>query len=960
MCVVAPAGWGKTTALEGAVRHNREVRRGVDVMVTVDPATGPVDLLEMLAGACDQPFDGVRDVRSWVAARAPQQVSFLFDDAHLLGATDTLCELIRSAPDNAHFVLAGREAVIDTDAPTIGKDDLAFDRSELDSLAAHTSTEPTSLDGLGAWPLAIDVATNTGVASGVGETIVEQLLAALDEATRRAVEVLAVVGWADDEMLRALGIGRTARELANELPLLRYDGSVVRAHDLLRQSRSPEPSVANELRRDVARIQVGREDREAAAALLAAADEWEDALDVLGEAPLGVLGARDLTLARWWTDRIPVELADHPTACLFRAIVARRQDPSQPSVRSELDRAAAGFRARQLPRGELAALTMLGYIHANVTGETEQVLAVHARVVELERGGCVAARGLALLGDGVMSLHTGEYREAVASLDQIPAASLTPEWQGIADWHHAMALIGLGRPDEATSLLADSTAPAPYEQDGVIDVMARFVAGDPADAAARIAAKLVDADRLPPRARVDIGLRGLEVLAAVGDSALTDRARRLVVDHMGVDDERVRSILTLNDLHRVIENGAEGEAAQALRTRFPHGFTGHADQLTVRRHLGPAYVLLPDHRAELDELDLPGTWPRSRQIARCFVSARDGEVGAVDVPTDVGLTVSVLGLRWATELATRLHAHDSPDAGVLTNGLLETFPRAFIEQVLKLQSSDDTVLAEAATSLSGSLPRPPARPVRIELLGPARLWRGGDLADDRDWRRERVRALLALLVVHGSIGRERAAALLWPDLEPQKSSANLRVTLSYLQNVLDPERTPNLPAWIVRTRGSTLVLHRDEYVDVDVMAFEELGHHAERLEVEGDVYGSLDYRMQAIGLWRGDPFQDTAYEDWIQPEIVRLRHALLRHLIRSAELLPTVGRVEEAIQLAGRALAVEPTAENASRALVAAHLARSDIGSARAAYRACLDSLRDLGLTPEPSTLEQGHRLGLR
>ena len=62
--------------------------------------------------------------------------------------------------------------------------------------------------------------------------------------------------------------------------------------------------------------------------------------------------------------------------------------------------------------------------------------------------------------------------------------------------------------------------------------------------------------------------------------------------------------------------------------------------------------------------------------------------------------------------------------------------------------------------------------------------------DDPDWRRAHVHALMLLLVVRSELRREEAGALLWPDLDDKKAAANLRLTLHYLQNVLNLTRRP--------------------------------------------------------------------------------------------------------------------------------------------------------------------------
>ena len=78
--------------------------------------------------------------------------------------------------------------------------------------------------------------------------------------------------------------------------------------------------------------------------------------------------------------------------------------------------------------------------------------------------------------------------------------------------------------------------------------------------------------------------------------------------------------------------------------------------------------------------------------------------------------------------------------------------------------------------------------IAIEVLGPTRVFVDGRPVDNASARRARVRQLLALLVVEPRLRRDRAMALLWPDLDQTAASRNLRVTLTYLRQLFREPR----------------------------------------------------------------------------------------------------------------------------------------------------------------------------
>lgn len=68
------------------------------------------------------------------------------------------------------------------------------------------------------------------------------------------------------------------------------------------------------------------------------------------------------------------------------------------------------------------------------------------------------------------------------------------------------------------------------------------------------------------------------------------------------------------------------------------------------------------------------------------------------------------------------------------------------------------------------------------------------------WRRSHVRELCLHLVLVEDAGRDVIVRRLWPDLEPRAGARNLRVTLSHLADVLDPDRRKGTGSDLVEDR----------------------------------------------------------------------------------------------------------------------------------------------------------------
>jgi len=252
--------------------------------------------------------------------------------------------------------------------------------------------------------------------------------------------------------------------------------------------------------------------------------------------------------------------------------------------------------------------------------------------------------------------------------------------------------------------------------------------------------------------------------------------------------------------------------------------------------------------------------------------------------------------------------------------------------------------------LLSEVPIPPPEPVRVEVFGPVQIRRGGEVVADRHWRRERVRQLLLLLVDRRAIRRAEVADVLWPELDADAVSSNLRTTLSYLHGILEPHRRSGEAPYVLQQDGGILRLADDESFTVDAWDLERILDRAAATERDGLVSASLSYLLDALALWRGPYLEDVAAEQWAEPARRRMHERVTTAGIRASELLVAGGRAHNAPRPARTALEADPWSEGAYRALAAAHLATGDRPAAKRALTACRHMLTELGVEPDPAT----------
>ena len=195
--------------------------------------------------------------------------------------------------------------------------------------------------------------------------------------------------------------------------------------------------------------------------------------------------------------------------------------------------------------------------------------------------------------------------------------------------------------------------------------------------------------------------------------------------------------------------------------------------------------------------------------------------------------------------------------------------------------------------------------------------------------------LLALLVLRQGreVERDWLAGALWPDSEPSDALRNLRISLADLRQALG-EQAGRLHSPNTRLLGLDL-----QEAEVDLIAFDRA---MARVEI-----GSWE---QAIALYRG-PLLEGCGEAWALLERQTREQAYLQALQRLAAHAEAAGDYPLAIQRLRTVIAIDPTREEAQRALLKTLAEGGDFAAATQAYRDLRLWLhRELHAEPDPQT----------
>jgi DNA-binding SARP family transcriptional activator len=207
------------------------------------------------------------------------------------------------------------------------------------------------------------------------------------------------------------------------------------------------------------------------------------------------------------------------------------------------------------------------------------------------------------------------------------------------------------------------------------------------------------------------------------------------------------------------------------------------------------------------------------------------------------------------------------------------------------------------------------------------------------------RALLAVLVLHRGevVSTDRLVDELWGERAPVAAAKTVQVYVSYLRKAL------GAGVIVTQGRGYRLAVAPEQ---VDAVRFEALGVEGRRALAGGDASRAKERLCSALGLWRGEPLAEFAYEPFAQADIRRLQEARLAALEDRIEADLALGADGELIGEIESLIASNPLQERLRGQLMLALYRAGRQADALAAYRQASELLREeLGL--EPSRLLQ-------
>jgi basic membrane lipoprotein Med (substrate-binding protein (PBP1-ABC) superfamily)/DNA-binding SARP family transcriptional activator len=242
--------------------------------------------------------------------------------------------------------------------------------------------------------------------------------------------------------------------------------------------------------------------------------------------------------------------------------------------------------------------------------------------------------------------------------------------------------------------------------------------------------------------------------------------------------------------------------------------------------------------------------------------------------------------------------------------------------------------------------------IRFRILGSLEVASDGELADLGP---PKQRAVLAVLLLHPNeiVPTDQLIELVWSDGSPRTAAHSIQIYMSELRKVLDP--MAGEPVILTRPPGYVLRADPDS---IDAGRFERLVDEGTRAIAAGDPHRGEVAIREALGLWRGTPLSDFAYEEFAQPDIRRLQELRLQAVESLAAARLAAGSDHEVLPLVEMVIHQDPLRERSREYQMLAMYRTGRHAEALRSFQRFRELLsEELGLDPSPSLRQLQERI---
>ncbi len=243
--------------------------------------------------------------------------------------------------------------------------------------------------------------------------------------------------------------------------------------------------------------------------------------------------------------------------------------------------------------------------------------------------------------------------------------------------------------------------------------------------------------------------------------------------------------------------------------------------------------------------------------------------------------------------------------------------------------------------------------LKVYSFGVLRLFRYDQAVESPDWKRNKVKMLLLLLLMRRGrpISKDGLTQMLWPDAPPTTARTNLRATIHGLKRSLEPDLASGADSRYILSDRDNLWMDKTEEFWFDLWEFDDLIQKGKSAQRSGRHDEAARALQAASDLYRDAFLSEIFFADHFQDVRARTEQSFISACLDVAIAHYKAGDLRLAVEYARRVLAFDRTVEEAYQVLIQAYLARGERERAMQTYKTCRKHLKAmLGSEPSPGT----------
>ncbi len=273
---------------------------------------------------------------------------------------------------------------------------------------------------------------------------------------------------------------------------------------------------------------------------------------------------------------------------------------------------------------------------------------------------------------------------------------------------------------------------------------------------------------------------------------------------------------------------------------------------------------------------------------------------------------------------------------LLTRGTLLGPDDPFTFYPLVLRAREAGLQPELISQILSDLPvgavnYHPGYTLSLNLFGGFEARKGKHLIPAENWKRDKARQLLQALAVNSGKGlsKEELAVLFWPDADESTAANNFKVTLSALNQTLEPNRPPKEAAQFVVRNGEHYQLNQQMKVNLDTDQFEKLATSVQ-----------FEDKEIVLALYKGKMLEGEQLQEAFMPEVQYYHRLYLDCLSKVIDAAIESKDFEKGLELSNRLVRQEPLLEVGYQYQMRIYHALGNLSMVRKVYNQALDVSR--------------------